>query len=233
MKKFQVFDASLLDRAGLNRQAVFDLDALPADLAAPLQAGGYAHRYRQLILLGHAGRRLWESVKAAEVDREHPIDDFTVRTVRRWFAEEYPQHAYDVIYPGTHAIGLQRLGQLAGWHHATPFMVGIDARWGSWFAYRAVILADTAFAPTGPEESEHPCNSCKDKPCIAACPASALAGGQFDLDRCIGYRRQAGSRCRETCIARVSCPVGIDHRYAEEQIRHSYSLSLQAIEKYY
>lgn len=232
MEQFQAFDASLLDHAGLNRQAVFDLDALPADIAAPLRAGSNA-RFRQLILLGHAGRRLWEAVKTSDVDPEHPIDDFTMRTVRRWFADKHPQHTYDIIYPGSQTIGLQRLGQLAGWHHATPFMVGIDPKWGTWFAYRAVVLADTAFAPTRSVEGEHSCMSCKDKPCITACPANALEGGQFDLARCIGYRRQADSRCRETCVSRLSCPIGIEHRYPEEQIRHSYTLSLRAIEKYY
>ncbi len=35
MEDFQAFDHELLDSAGLNRQAVFDIDTLPADIAAP------------------------------------------------------------------------------------------------------------------------------------------------------------------------------------------------------
>lgn len=234
MKNFQTFDPSLFDRVGLNRHAVFDLDALPADLGASVRAAcADPQRYRQLILLGHAGRQLWESVKASDVDAQHPIDDFTVRTVHAWFAQYQAQSAYEILYPGAASIGLQRLGQLAGWHHATPFMVGIDEKWGTWYAYRAVIVADTAFAPTRVISSTHPCARCSDKPCIAHCPASALDGGQFSLDKCIGYRKQADSRCKETCLARMSCPVGSMHRYDDEQIRHTYSLSMRAIEQYY
>ena len=50
-----------LMNTGLNRQHVFNLADLPAELVASLQPA--AHE-RQLILFGHAGRRLWECVQA-------------------------------------------------------------------------------------------------------------------------------------------------------------------------
>jgi epoxyqueuosine reductase len=210
MEQAQSFDTALLDNAGLNRQAVFNIDDLPEDLAASVRAAcADASAFRQLILIGHAGRTLWESVKSSGIESEHPIDEFTVQTVKRWCAQNHPENAYDLIYPGTEAVGLQRLGQLAGWHHATPFMVGIDGKWGTWYAYRAVVLADTAFTPTRP-----------------------LAGARFDFGKCIGYRKEAGSGCKATCLARLSCPVGETHRYCDEQIHHTYSLSMRAIERY-
>lgn len=231
MAIFQTFDNTLLDSAGLNRQAVFDIDDLPADIADTIRPPGSTHR--QLILIGHAGRRLWEAVKASGIDSADPIDDFTVRTVRHWMAQCQPRNTYDILYPGLHAIGLQRLGQLAGWHHAAPFMVGIDAEWGSWFAYRAVVLADTRFEPTRPVKTAHPCDTCDHRVCVSSCPAGALDGGKFDLGKCVAYRKQDGSRCKATCVARVSCPLGSAHRYSEEQIRHSYSISMRVIEQYY
>lgn len=234
MEKFQIFDTALLDSAGLNRQAVFNIDDLPADVATSVgEHCSTVSAGRQLILIGHAGRKLWECVKAAGTDSENPIDDFTVRTVRRWFAQCQAQNAYEIIYPGTQAIGLQRLGQLAGWHHPTPFMVGIDSEWGTWYAYRAVVVADTAFAPTRPVQSASPCATCDHKVCIASCPAAAMEGGRFDLGKCIGYRKQEGSSCKATCLARISCPAGSMHRYCDEQIHHSYSISMRFIERYY
>ena len=59
-----------------------------------------------------------------------------------------------------------------------------------------------------------------------------MAGGGFALDKCVHYRREPASRCRHTCVARISCPVGSAHRYSDEQLAHSYSISLQAIERY-
>lgn len=233
MEQFQAFDTSLLNRAGLNRQAVFNLDALPADVAASIrESSAPAGAYRQLIVIGHAGRQLWDAVKASGVDSQDPIDDFTMLTVRRWFDACQPHNAFEILYPGTQAIGLQRLGQLAGWHHPSPFMVGIDREWGSWFAYRAVVVADTCFEPTSPTESEHPCGACEHRICIGSCPANALAGGEFNLGKCIAYRKQEDSACKASCLARVSCPVGSEHRYCDEQIRHTYSISMRAIERY-
>ena len=233
MNPFQPFDAGPLEKAGLNRQAVFDIDALPDDVAALVRASCTSGPYRQLILIGHAGRQLWQSVQESGLESNDPIDAFSVRTVQGWFARCAPQNRYEIIYPGDAPIGLQRLGQLAGWHHASPFMVGVDPKWGSWFAYRALALADTAFEPSRPQQSAHPCDSCAGRPCVAACPAGALAGGQFDLHKCITERKRDGSDCKSTCLARTSCPVGEAHRYCDAQMRHIYSLSLQAIERYY
>lgn len=229
MDPFQTFDTGLLDNAGLNRQAVFNIEDIPKELSVPESQSD--RPYRQLILIGHAGTKLWERVKQSGIDSENPIDDFTIQTVERWFSSILPGNEYRIIYPGNQAIGLQRLGELAGWHNPSPFMVGIDREWGTWFAYRAVVLADTRFAPTRRIESQSPCTACKDRVCVSSCPGGALSGG-FNPGKCVAYRKEAGSGCRETCLARLSCPVGSAHRYSDEQIRHSYSRSLQVIEKY-
>jgi len=234
MQNYQLLDNALLNSAGLNRQAVFNLDALPQEITAPVAAGCTSSRpYRQLILIGHAGRTMWESVTASGIKSDNPIDDFSTQTVRQWFARCHPQNNYEIVYPGTQVIGLQKLGLLAGWHHASPFMVGIDRDWGTWYAYRALVVADTDFAPTIPARSAHPCDSCEHKICITSCPARAMDQGQFDLGKCVGYRKQEGSRCKTTCLARVSCPIGSEHRYCDAQIHHTYLGSMRAIERYY
>ncbi|KAF7598120.1 MAG: hypothetical protein CGU28_14370 [Candidatus Dactylopiibacterium carminicum] len=224
--------SQFLDDAGLNRQHVFDLAALPADLLAPLQPR--AHECR-LILFGHAGRRLWECVQAEGLRREHPIDEYSVRTVESWLANALPAAQARFVFPaalGTVQVGLQRLGALAGWHHAAPFMVGVDAKWGSWFAYRAVILIDTALPVSEPEDLGHPCSGCKEKTCITACTAGALTEGVFNGPRCRAGRLAETSPCALGCLARMACPVGTEHRYEESQIRHSAAGSLAVLRRY-
>jgi hypothetical protein len=216
------FPAAFLNAAGLNRQHVFALAELPAAVLDTLQP---RPEERQLILLGHAGRRLWECVQAAKVAGGQPIDDYCRQTVARWFAEQLPGHGYRLPYPGDAPIGLQALGRLAGWHHASPFMVGVDGEWGSWFAYRAVILCDTDFPPSPRAERANPCLSCADQPCIAGCPAGAV-GAPFDLARCSAERLRPASACAYDCLARQACPVGAEHRYADDQMRHVYGQSL-------
>lgn len=224
-------DFSILDDAGLNLQAVLDLDELPAPMLAQLRKHfDPDSRYRQLILIAHAGKTLWASVKASGIDSLNPIDDFTVDTVERWFAAQFAGHAHAIVYPGDIPVGLQALGKIAGWHHSSPFMVGISETWGTWYAYRAVVLADTGLQPSRPACSASPCARCASRICIASCPAGALAGASFALDKCLGYRMAPSSRCKTTCVARVSCPVGGEHRYSDEQIEHSYSISMRMIE---
>lgn len=222
-------DYSLLDAAGLNLQAVFDLADLPDAVRAPL---GDLSAYRQLILVGHGGRTLWERVTAAGLDTEHPIDDFTRQAVGRWLAAALPGCAHVLLYPGDAPVRLQVLGRLAGWHHDSPFRVGVNAAWGSWFAYRAVVLADSRLPPTAPLADASPCAACADRPCVSACPADALRDDEFSLAKCIAYRRQPDSRCRITCVARTSCPVRPEHRYDDAQIAHSYVRSLAMIERW-
>ena len=100
-----------LDDAGLNRQHVFDLPQIPPDLLVPLCVEPHE---RQLILLGHAGRRLWERVQAEPMRCAHPIDEYSIRTVTDWIGQALPGARFRFVYPrglpaGQH-VGLQRLG---------------------------------------------------------------------------------------------------------------------------
>ena len=226
-------DFGALDAAGLNLQAVFDVDALPPALAGRLHAQvDPARRFRQLILIGNAGPALWHAVHAAGMTTPDPIDDFSVRCVMRWLAARWAGVAVHRLYPGEAPIDLQGLGRLAGWHHDSPFKVGIQPGWGTWFAYRVALLADTALAPSAPLTTASPCASCTDTPCIAACPAGAMADGGFALDACIGYRQRAGSRCATRCVARMRCPEGAAQRYPDAHIHHVYAHSLRMIARY-
>lgn len=224
------FPVAHLNAAGLNRQAIFDLAALPGDILHTLEKiAGPLRAYRQLILIGHGGRQLWASVQAAGINSAQPIDDFTIKTIEQCFATELPTTNYRFIYPSEHPIGLQQLGKLAGWHHPSPFMLGIDDEWGSWSAYRAVLLTDTHFAPSEAVDREHPCLNCADQPCISSCPGRALEGGQFALQKCSDYRLLPQSPCQLSCLARLACPIGREHRYSAAQMQHSYGISLHWI----
>ncbi len=224
---------ALLDAAGLNLQHVFDIAALPDDLLQPLSPLATETR---LILFAHGGRRLWQGVQGAGLASAHPIDDYSVQTVQHWLQQALPAAQARFVYPvgltaGRH-VGLQRLGRLAGWHHASPFMVGVHAQWGSWFAYRAVILTDAALPLSVAQDHDHPCLRCATKPCITACDGNALSTGSMDMAACRRQRLQANSVCALACAARQACPVGAAHRYDDSQIRHGAAVSLAALHAY-
>ena len=225
----------LLNANGLNMQAVFNLSDLPENIRTGItQQVPDATDYRQLILIGHGGQQMWEQVQSSEYkESANPIDDFSIGRVQRWLSEQAPDAAYNIIYPAAQrVIPLQALGELAGWHHSSPFRVGINQLWGSWFAYRVAVLTDTDFNVTESLFFPSPCESCEAKPCMNACPAGALNGSDFSLKPCMNYRLAEALLCKDRCLSRLACPIAIEHRYSMEQIQYHYGCSMETIEKY-
>jgi len=183
----------------------------------------------QLHLFGHGGRKLWQALQGSGFESPEPVDDFSTAAVRRYFAEGLKAD-FRLLFPDDAlTLPLQKLGELAGWHYGSPFRVGVNRRWGSWFAYRAVALAATSLPPTPKADWGAACPACAAKPCIVACPAGALASGVLDLDACVDYRLKAASACAAQCVARLACPVGSEHRYEREQIAYHYGRSLATL----
>lgn len=216
---------------GLELFGVFDTSMLASEIRDVLERDGIdLALFPQLLLVGHVGKELWSALETRGIRSADPIDDFTVEVVDSYFAKHQPEGRYRILYPASGPmLSLQALGALAGLGHASPFFVGIDDRWGTWFAYRAVVLADTRFRTTEPRRTESPCSLCEARFCERSCPSGAIDGEVFDLQRCLAYRREPDSRCRETCVARTSCPVGSAYRYDEPQLRYHYGRSLRTI----
>ena len=225
-----------LNAQGINLHAVFSLVELPPDVLGPLEMAGLdLGRHTQLILLGHQGRAFWDALQCRGMHGSDPVETFVTECVARWMTESLGAQAWQQVFPGPHRVGLQRLGEWAGWHRPSPFWVGVDAEWGSWFAYRAVVLADTSLPLTPRSGRPSPCTDCRDRPCVGACPAGALAdgsGGHWKLQACLDERLRPGSACQDRCLARIACPVGQDHRYSDAQMRYHYLQSLAALRAY-
>lgn len=231
----QTFNSQYFNEKGLNIQAVFNISDLPDGLLKGVDGVDVnADDFSQLIVIGHLGRELWSYVKQSQfVLEDNPIDDFSIQAVRGFFNLYWPSHKYEILYPSDAVIGLQQLGVLAGWHHASPFRVGINNKWGTWFAYRVVVLTNTNFLSTETFESHSPCNHCNDRPCISACPANALDMKVLNFNLCIDYRKHSEAKCKNTCLSRISCPVGREYQYTEEQVNYHYGISMKTIEEFY
>ena len=234
MKQYQAIESEFLSSQGLNLQAVFNLRQLPAELLSSCQATqNDLESFKQLIVFAHGGTTLWQALKSSAAHTSDPVDEFSIRTVKQYFNENHKNCHYKLLYPADCNLNLQKLGELAGWHHPSPFLVGINQDWGTWFAYRVVVLADTELQPSIRLQQKSPCLSCIDKPCITHCAAKAMTNETFELQKCVSYRKQATSKCKDKCISRITCPVGQVHRYSKEQINYHYSVSMKAIEKYF
>lgn len=227
------FNPQELNLNGLNLQHVFNISELPSDMAQQLKSSHKdLEKFSQLILIGHGGKNLWSALPESAWQANNPIDYFTENNLNDYFKSQQPTSIFRIIYPSSQPVGLQALGKLAGWHYPSPFMVGINNIWGSWFAYRAAVLTNTNFIASKPLATHSPCDLCESKICIELCPANACSLDSLDMAACLAYRRQDGSKCKKTCLARVGCPVGKEHKYRKTQIQYHYGVSMKIIETY-
>jgi epoxyqueuosine reductase len=243
------FIAAPLIDTGINLSAVFNLSDLPHALYTQVEAAAKKlPNSKQVMLFAHAGNRLWRKLQSSDFgfasvhnsarpidNTRHPIDGYSIEKVTEHLKQYYPSLNFQILYPSAQdfnqPIGLQQFGELAGWHHNSPLKVGINQTWGTWFAYRVLLVCDGQFKPTEKLQSKSPCVSCSDKPCISECPAKALSQTAFDLNRCSQYRASEQSQCRDRCVARLACPVSIEHRYPIEQIQYHYGRTMQIIQQ--
>jgi hypothetical protein len=174
-----------------------------------------------ILLLGHLGGALWPAFSVAPERSDgapHGLDRWT----RRILSALAPAFGATALYPfgGPPWLPFQRWAMKADSVAASPLGILIHPEAGLWHAYRGAF----AFAgrlplpPRDPRPS--PCDSCIDRPCLAACPVGAFTLGAYDVAGC--RRHVAGARgapCREAgCLARRACPVGRGHAYPAAQM---------------
>jgi len=124
--------------------------------------------------------------------------------------------AHRVAFPfdGRPLIPFQRIGRAAGLGGPGPLGLQIHPRFGPWWAYRALIVLDRPL-PSAPAPGDG-CAGCS-APCVAACPAGAVARSGFDVAACHA-RRLVAEPCRLSCAARIACVRGPEHRYRDAEL---------------
>ena len=99
---------SSLAAQGLNLHAVFSLASLPPEVLGTLAlTDDERGRFHQLILIGHRGRDLWNTLQKRGMHGAHPIDQFVTERVAAWMDGPMQGHAWRQIFPGTHPVGLR------------------------------------------------------------------------------------------------------------------------------
>ncbi|MBT5187882.1 MAG: hypothetical protein HOM01_13815 [Kordiimonadaceae bacterium] len=224
------FNPEILNEKGLNLQSIFNIDELPKDMISALTVSVPSlSQYNQLIVIGHGGKTMWNSLSSDQLATSDPIDDYSVSAVTSFINNNNSISDFKFIYPSNTVIPLQSLGLLAGWHHSSLFRIGINDKWGSWFAYRVVVLTQSNFETTVKMEGDAPCAKCVTKDCIKVCPVGAVTEENFEFEKCFAYRKQPNSKCIDRSLARIICPVATEHSYPEEQIKYHYGRSLQSL----
>lgn len=201
-----------------------------------LRLGDLAPWARGGMLLLSAGPAFFERFRAerASFPGPDPLDDWTRAAVARLLA---PVRAAGIRAEARHPfwnepapLPFQLIGAAAGLAIAAPLGLTVDPAWGSWIAYRALLLFDLPL-----EEEDRPafdpCAACP-APCVDACPAGAVARGGWSAQACVDHRLGRGDPCAAGCLARLACPVGAQGRYDEAALRYHQAQSLAAARRF-
>ncbi len=166
-----------------------------------------------LLMIGNVGPAFWQAFERASKtrgprDQSHPMDAWT-RQVIDDVASRFGGRAF---YPfdGPPYYPFQRWAARAESVFPSPIGPLIHPEYGLWHAYRGALVFDRAvdFPVSHPQPS--PCDSCREKYCLRACPVGALQSAYYDVPACVSHLTSSvGGRCRnQGCQARHACPIG-------------------------
>jgi len=191
-------------RAAAEADGLIVMGAL--DVAA---TGAKALTGGSLILLG-AGDAFWPAFTAAPEAQDgapDPVDRWSSRVIGA-LAEDHGATAH---YPfgGPPYAPFIDWALKSGRAFSSPTGMLVHDTVGMMISYRGALhFADPIALPT--ETAASPCESCADKPCLAACPVGALgADAPYDVPRCHEYLDSpAGQSCMmQGCAVRRACPI--------------------------
>ncbi|WP_102961123.1 hypothetical protein [Mangrovicella endophytica] len=184
-----------------------------------------------LLLVGNAGPDLWRVFTTSpEFDDGHSdaLDRWSQRVLTS-IAEAIGAAAY-FPFGGPPHLPFQQWAKRSEPLHPSPLGLLIHPRFGLWHAYRGALALGHAvdLPPCPPLPS--PCESCRGRPCLTACPVGAFTGAGYDVGRCRAYARgPEGEGCRSGgCRARLACPFGQDAAYGSEQMAFHMRAFLEA-----
>jgi hypothetical protein len=222
-----------LDAWGLNvvvplARPAFDAACAPV---SKLTLDGLLAGAEAAAIVGSGGPRFFERFSSGSPEGSdgapNPLDRFTARIAAQAATDALAPlgvaHAIYFPFDGAEPlIPFQRLGRAAGLGGPGPLGLQIHPIFGPWWAYRALIIVDRAL-PTRPSIGDG-CAGC-DAPCVAACPAQAVARTGFAVAACHA-RRLAAEPCRLSCAARIACVRGPEHRYTDRQLAFHMAASM-------
>lgn len=160
-----------------------------------------------LVLLGPCEPGFWAHVRSAPEfsdDRPDPLDRWSVRVTDRIARDLGGTPLYPFGQPVRPFISWA-LASGRAWSSPVGLLVHETA--GLLVSYRSAVLLPVRLAL--PETGLSPCESCREKPCLNACPPRALTADGYGLSECHAYLdTEAGRVCVGSgCQVRLACPI--------------------------
>lgn len=199
-----------------------------------------------IVVVGNGGGAFWAAYRdhlarrpdAARV--AHPLDAFTEGVLREYalpIARGASPHAAlrlpfeDAAPP----LSFVHLAEAAGLGSRSVLGLLVHPEFGPWMALRGAIFVDVPLRAARPAAGFDPCGSCRDRPCLDACPAGAMAWPVgWDVPACVAFRveRGDGNPCPDRCHARVACVYGRRHRYPDDALAYHHERAFAVMRRH-
>lgn len=173
-----------------------------------------------LVLIG-AGKQCWPRFKRSPEygdGQPHPLDRWSKRVISKMAQAFGATDTYPSDGPPYAPFIEWALGSGQFFQSPTGMMIHVTA--GLMISIRGALHFETCLEHRVSRPPENPCATCITKPCVSACPVSALSADRaYDVPACKRFlETTAGQDCMSNgCKVRRVCPVSVDFDRAEEQ----------------
>jgi len=175
---------------------------------------------KSLMLLGPLEPGFWPRLTASpEFANPDPVDQWSMRVVGQLATELNATPIFPFGGPPFQPFVSWALRSGRVWQSPVSLMVHEVA--GLFLSFRgALAFTETIELPENPKAS--PCEACKEKPCLTACPADALNANGYDLDVCHHWLDgNSGKPCMTGgCMVRRACPISQSYGRLQVQSAH-------------
>lgn len=167
---------------------------------------GFPAETRTLLMIGPKEPGFWPHLQAQpEWGGPDPVDRWSRRVIGRVACDLGAKALFPFGGPPYQPFYSWALRTGRVWD--SPVKLLVHATQGLMVSFRGALALKQVLPLPAP--SVQPCATCA-KPCLTACPATALTGAGYDVARCHAHLDQpAGSDCLNGgCLVRSTCPAG-------------------------
>ena len=167
---------------------------------------GFPAETRTLLMIGPKEPGFWPHLQAQpEWGGPDPVDRWSRRVIGRVACDLGAKALFPFGGPPYQPFYSWALRTGRVWD--SPVKLLVHATQGLMVSFRGALALKQVLPLPAP--AVQPCGTCA-KPCLTACPATALTGAGYDVARCHAHLDQpAGSDCLNGgCLVRSTCPAG-------------------------
>jgi hypothetical protein len=212
-----------IERTGLTARGAFRLDGdeRPSGLDS----------VSVIVMIGVVGAKGWPAFAQSPEQsdgRAQPLDRWSRRIIGALAAACGARALFP--FQGPPYWPFQRWARRAEPLHSSPLGMLIHPDYGLWHSYRGALGFAELSSPPVAAPRASPCETCRERPCLSACPVGAFTGEGYDVATCARHlSRDEGRACMDGgCLARRACPIGPGYAHGSAQARFHMQAFLRA-----